>query len=325
MKILISCPQGKVFDMFFNDENIELAERLGQVIWNMSCKNMTPSEAEDAIRDCEIYVTYWGSPRLEGRLLKAAKKLRAVIHLGGAVEQIVSQEVYKRGICVLCGEAFYTTSAAEGILACMLAAMRRIPEYSARVKYKNDWRHSWDTSSSIVGRTVGIINYGNVSARLAELLQPFDVDVLMYDKMGIPPKKLKAQPFKGVTLGELCRRSDIIVVNTASYPNAYHMLDAESLQYVKKGALIIDISTDGVINKNFLFTMLLSGRVSAVLDMYERDMEELERSCLFLNNLTVMPRIAGPTVDIRCIVANRLLCECAEYINEGKQPRHGVR
>ncbi len=324
MKILISCPQGKIFNTFFDDENIEIAEQLGQVVWNMSGENMTEADVKKAIKNCDVYVTYWGSPRIDAELLKEANNLKAVIHLGGSLEQMVSEEVFARGICVLCAEDFYTVSAAEGILTYMLSGMRRIPEYSARVKYKNDWIHSWDTNSGIVGKTVGIVNYGNISERLTKLLIPFDIEILVYDKMGIAPSRLKEGLFERVSLDELCKRSDIVVVNTASYPNSYNMLNTESMQYMKKGALLIDTSIGGVVNKNALLALLLNGRISAVLDMCEQEMDQADRSLMFLNNLTVMPRIAGPASDIRRVAVKHLLRECADFINSGKLPKHSV-
>ncbi len=324
MKILISCPQGKIFDMFFDDENIEIAEQLGQVIWNMSDENMTEADVKRAIKNCDVYVTYWGSPRVDAKLLREADNLKAVIHLGGTLAEIVSEEVFERGICVLCAEELYTASAAEGILTYMLSAMRRIPEYSVRVKCKKDFIHSWDTHSGIVGKTVGIVNYGKVSERLTELLAPFDVEILVYDKMGITPSRLREGRVETASLDELCKRSNIVVVNTASYPDSYNMLNADSMQYMKKGALLVDTSIGGVVNKNDLLTLLLNGRISAVLDMCEQDMDREGRLLMLLNNLTLMPRIAGPATDIYRIAAKQLLRECADFINRGKVPRHSV-
>ncbi len=325
MKILVSCPQGKNFDMFFTRENIALAEELGQAIWNMGTEAMTKKEVKKLIRDCDVYVTYWDSPRLDEDILSAAHELKVLLHLGGSISQMACQKAYERGICVLCGEAYYAASAAEGTLAYILSAVRNIPEHSARIKYKNDWRHSWDKSCGLVGKTVGIVNYGSVSEKLAELLAPFEVKTLIYDKLKAPSMRKRRSLLESVSLDTLCMRSDIIVVYTPNHNQGYNMLSADCLKYIKKGALLVDVSKGGVVNKSALYRLLLNNRISAVLDMYEQDFDKNGRSLLFMNNLTVMPHISGPTADVREVVARQLLKECADYINEGKAPKHRVK
>ncbi len=324
MKILISCPRGRTFDSFFDTANIRLAKQLGQVIWNTGAGNMTVDAVKKAIRDCDVYVTYWGSPRLDSELLQAAGSLKVLLHLGGSASQMLSRDIQDKEICVLSGERYYALSAAEGTLAYILSATRKISEYSNRIKYKNDWLHSWDTNSGIVGKTVGIVNYGSVSECLAELLIPFDAEVLMYDKMGIPDFNEGKQIFQRVTLCELCRRSDIVVVNVPKNNECYNMLDLDCMKHMKNGTLLIDISGGGVVKRNALFAMLLSGKISAVLDMKQQELSKEQSDFLSLNNLTVFPRISCPASDIRRVATRQLLRECADYINCGKEPRHRI-
>ena len=117
MKTFVSVPKGVNFDTFFTKENIALLESFGEVIWNPTEKQMPPEEIADAIGNSDVYITLWGSPRLEDRILKNAPNLKLLTHLAGTVVPFVSDEMWERGIRVISGNDYFAESVAEGTLA----------------------------------------------------------------------------------------------------------------------------------------------------------------------------------------------------------------
>ena len=96
MKAFITLPKNAVFPTFFTDENIALAESLGEVIWNDKTVQLTPDEIAEGIKDSDVYVTGWGSPRLDARILDAAPNLKLLVHLCGTVVPFVSDELWEQ-------------------------------------------------------------------------------------------------------------------------------------------------------------------------------------------------------------------------------------
>ncbi|MBQ8817728.1 MAG: hypothetical protein IJZ83_04060, partial [Clostridia bacterium] len=134
MKSIISLAKGNTFDTFFDKDNIELTNSLGQTLWNTSEKCITAEEVARRIHDCENYVTLWGSPRLDSEILKSAPNLKLLTHLGGTVVPFVSEEMWERGIKVISANDYFAESVAEGTLAYILCALRDIPKYSRDLK-----------------------------------------------------------------------------------------------------------------------------------------------------------------------------------------------
>ena len=110
MKSFISLARGETFDTFFDSSNIELVKSLGETVWNESTHRMTADEVARNISDCENYVTLWGSPALDTRILDKAPKLKLLTHLGGTVVPFVSEEMWERGIKVISANDFFAES-----------------------------------------------------------------------------------------------------------------------------------------------------------------------------------------------------------------------
>ncbi len=138
MKALVAVKRDKTFNTFFSKENIELANELGEIVW-VDTLTATPDELKEKIKDCDAYITCWGSPALTPELLKAAPNLKILTHLGSSVAPVVCDEVYESGVKVISGFDYFSKSTAEGVIAYILAALRDIPFYNDRLKNKKIW------------------------------------------------------------------------------------------------------------------------------------------------------------------------------------------
>ena len=81
MKAIVTIPKNGVFETFFTKENIELANSLGEIIWNDSDKPMSVEEIKEKIVDCDVYIGGWNAPRVDKEILDAAPKLKLHTHL----------------------------------------------------------------------------------------------------------------------------------------------------------------------------------------------------------------------------------------------------
>ena len=312
MKLFVACPRGRTFDSFFDDRNIELAQQLFDVVWNPFDRNMTAEEAASLAVGCDVYMTSWGAPVPDNSFFEAAPHLQVVAHLGAHTEHIETEKLAERGVRILSGEDHYHRSAAEGALAYILSALRCIPDFSFQLKHKGEWKHKWDRGRGLVGKTVGVFNYSRAGSYLTQLLVPFGVKILVYDREKIPKTELRKKQMMQVSGEILFASSDIICVYPPTVGEHYHMIDYDLLSLVKDGALLVDISTGGVIDREALIGILLRRKIFAVLDVYEKEPPDRDDPLILLQNVLPMPHMAGPTPDVRRVVVNDLLTRSAQ-------------
>ena len=131
MKAFITVPQGAAGSDFFDCRTVQYLENVCETVYNPYNRQMTVDEAAEMVGDCDVYVTGWGSPCLEKRILDKAPNIRLLTHVGGSVFGYTSPEMWDRGIRVISGNALMAESGAEGTLAYILAAYRDIPSFSA--------------------------------------------------------------------------------------------------------------------------------------------------------------------------------------------------
>ncbi len=323
--MLISCPQGRTFNSFFTADNIEYAKRIGNIVYNPYARSMSSEETLKLLVDCDTYISYWGAARLTREMINDAQNLKAVIHLGGNPMPFICAEAWKKGICVLSGEKHYAYSSAEGILSYILAALRDIPTFTYKTKYRNEWKHSWDKSRGLYGKTIGLVNYNPIAEALSELLSSFNVRIIVYDENKIPYAKARKNRIFQMNIKDIFSLSDIVCIHSPNTAGSYHTVGFDELSLAKRGALLVDTSIDGVLDYTALSMSLIRGHISAIINASEREYPKLDASLLYMPNVTFMPHMAGITLDMRAVITRELLRECSEYIEDGKYPEHAVK
>ena len=324
MKSFVTLPKNSVFPTFFPDENIALAESLGEVVWNDKEVHLSHDEIAESIKNSDIYVTGWGSPRLDSRILNSAPNLRLLVHLCGTVVPVVSDELWERGIRVISGNDFFAESVAEGTIGYILSALRDIPKYSSRLKNEKKWKTSSDINRGLLGKTVGIVSYGAIARHLVRMLQPFRVKIKIYDIKPLPEEDIRKYNLTFASLEEIFSTCDIVTVHTPLNEHTHHLIGAPLLSLLKDDALFVNTSRGAVVDQKALEEELASGRFRAVLDVYEKEPPEPDCPLFDLPNVMMIAHMAGPTIDLRSYITKELLLESAGYVERGEPLAHEI-
>jgi D-lactate dehydrogenase len=126
---------------------------------------------------------------------------------------------------------------------------------------------------------VGIVGTGKIGSVLASILHGFGCVLLAYD-MAENPECVKLG-VRYVPLDELLHTSDIVSLHLPLNPETHHLMNAERLSNMKRGAMLINTSRGALVDTRALIRALKSGRLGAVgLDVYE------EESHLFFEDLS---------------------------------------
>ncbi len=317
MKALVSIPQGRNFNTFFTPENIRLIESLGEVVLHNSDKKMSESELIQKISDCDVYIALWGSPALTEKVLDNAPKLRLMTVLGSTVAPFVSDAMWERGIRVISGFDYYSESTAEGAIAYMLSALRRIPFYSERLKREGVWSTPEDYTDGLIGKTVGILGYGGVGKHLARMLSAWRVTLKVCDVRDIPTEEKLRYGIEQCSIDQLFSTCDVISVNLPYTQNTHHIINEDLISKTKRGALIVNTARGAVIDEAALIKRLQTGDIRAALDVFEKEPIDQNDPLLSLDNALLTPHQAGVTTNLRATLTRELLLESADFIDRG--------
>lgn len=247
-----------------------------------------------ALADTEVLFTHWGAPLLTEEALRRMPRLRAVIHAAGSIKHHVTESVWERGIAVSSAAAANALPVAEFTLAAILFANKRVLDAARAYTQAREQPAllPYFTGYGNYHRTVGIVGASRIGRRVAELLRPLDLDVLLYDPY-LDRNEARALGVDLVGLDELVRRSHVVTIHAPQLPETRHMFDARRLALLQDGATLINTARGSLVDTDALIERLVSGRVHAVLDVTEPDVPPAESPLYTLPNVLLTPHIAG--------------------------------
>lgn len=122
------------------------------------------------------------------------------------------------------------------------------------------------------GSTVGIVGTGKIGECFVRIMAGFGCRLLAYDPY--PNPAVAALGASYVDLPELLSQSDVVSLHCPLLPSTYHLLDKESLQQLKRGAMVINTSRGGLIDTAAMIDAIKSGQVGYLgIDVYEQEGE----------------------------------------------------
>jgi len=294
MNISVLLPDNDVRKMFIPSNVAKALENLGTVRWNK--KEYEPENMIDLLKDCEVCVTGWGNPRLDETLLANAKSLRLVVHSGGTVAPLVSDYLYDMGAKVVSGNDVFAEGVAEGTMAYILAGLRLIPYYNSMVQAGN-WKTNFCPNYSLLEKKVGLVGFGAIARYLTRMLHAFRTDIRVYD----PYVDADAMKTYGVTKAEsldaLFSECEIISLHLAQQPETYRLINKDLIKRMQDGALFVNTARGSTVDEAALAEELATGRISAILDVFDTEPLPKDSKLRGLDNVILIPHMAGPPSD----------------------------
>lgn len=252
----------------FDLRHIPQAELLAQagfeIILNPHRRRLTEDEAKSLLAD-DVVAMIAGVEPLTGSVLHSAKHLKILARCGIGLDNVDLAVAESCGIRVSNTPDAPTLAVAELTLAHMLNLLRSIPLADRKIR---DAKWSPLMGSLLAGKTVGIIGFGRIGKKVAELVTAFGASVLAYDLVHIPP----LQNVKGTDLNRLLGESDIVSLHVPYTPQTHHLIGAEQICRMKPSAYLVNISRGGLVDETALYDALVENRLAgAGLDAFEQE------------------------------------------------------
>ena len=174
------------------------------------------------------------------------------------------------GITVVRVPAYSPHSVAEHAVALLMALTRRIPQAYMRTRTGNFTLNGL-TGRDLNGLTAGILGTGRIGRIMAEILSGFGMNIEAYDVY--PDNDWAAKHgFKYVQLTRIFADSDVLSLHCPLTEETKHIVNTQSLQLMKRDAVIINTGRGALIDSAALVHALKKQTIGgAALDVYEEE------------------------------------------------------
>jgi glycerate dehydrogenase len=232
------------------------------------------------------------------------------------------QAAAERNIVVTNIPAYSTNSVAQLVFSHILNVANRVELHANSVRNR-DWISSADFSYSkspqieLTGKTLGIVGFGRIGRKVAEIGLAFDMKVIFQnrsEKTGLPSGIIQKN------LDEVFAESDFVSLNCPLTADNHEFVNRYLLKTMKPTAVLINTGRGGLINEQDLADALNAGQLSAAcLDVLSTEPPLPDNPLISLQNCFITPHIAWATFEARQRLLNITIDNLKGFITGNPQ------
>ncbi|MBL6784896.1 MAG: D-2-hydroxyacid dehydrogenase [Rickettsiales bacterium] len=272
--------------------------------------------------DAEIIVT--NKVGFDKNLINQLPKLKMISLFATGYDVIDIKTCKDNNIAVANVADYSSYSVVQTITAHILNLTQKIHHHNEFVKQGN-WSKSeifscWQGKlHELSGQKFGIIGFGNIGRKLAEVMKAFGLEVIINTKN---PDKYLNYDFKFVDFDELISTSDIISLNLPASQDTKNLINKNVINKMKKSAILVNCSRGKLINETELAECLLNEDIAfACLDVLEQEPPRTDNPLIKLKNCQISPHIAWATIEARKKIISETALNIKAFINGNSRNR----
>ena len=209
---------------------------------------------------------------LDKNFLTKASHLKFIARVGAGMENIDIETAEKFGIKLINSPEGNRDSVAEHVVGMLLILMNRLFIASNEVK-NGIWKREENRGDELLGKTFGIIGYGNMGKATAKRLSGFGVEVIFHDILPNLSDEFATQ----VSLEELQKRADVLSLHIPLTEETHYLVDEEFISKMDKNFYFINTARGKNLKTKALVEAIESGKVlGACLDVLEYEKSSFE-------------------------------------------------
>jgi glyoxylate reductase len=216
----------------------------------------------------------------------------------------------ERGAAVTNTPGVLDAAVADMTLALILGCRRHLVE-SDRFVREQRWQRGWARPEllgrDLAGSTLGLVGMGRIGSEVARRAEAFGMRVTYHRRSD------------GIPLDELLGSSDVVSLHVPLSAETRGLLSRERLALIQAGATLINTARGAIVDEEALVDALVSGRISAGLDVFADEPRVPER-LLGLPNVVLTPHIASATVETRAAMTRVLVDNVLAFLRDEPLP-----
>lgn len=254
--------------------------------------------------------------------MELPQSVLAVARAGAGVNNIPLQKYAEKGVVVFNTPGANANAVKELTVAGLLLTSRDIvgginwvkenaadPDIATAVEANK----SKFAGTEIEGKTLGVIGLGIIGVMVANAAKDLGMKVMGYDPfLSISNAMRLEKDFKYVAkLDEIFANCDYISIHVPLNPNTKGMINAESFNAMKDGAIVLNFARDTLVDEKALGEALASGKVAKYITDFPN------ATVMQFNNVIAVPHLGASTEEAEDCAATMAINELDEFINNG--------
>ena len=305
MKILISDKMSNKVEDVLKSKQINFDIKTG----------MSPEELKEVI-DQYDGILIRSATKLTSDILADCKNLKVIGRAGVGVDNVDLDQATKNKILVMNTPLGNLEATAELSVGLMFSLMRNI-HLANDSTHQGKWEKPKFIGTELKGKTLGIVGYGNIGQRVAEICSTIGMNIITNSKSA-SDEDLSRFKAKKVSTEQLIKDADIVSIHTKLNDETKYMFNKETLSTMKPTSVIINCARGGLINeadlKDALNNEVIAG---AAIDVYEN--EPATDNVMFgAKNLLLTPHLGASSKEAQSNVAIDVANQVADFLIDNK-------
>jgi glyoxylate reductase len=261
-----------------------------------------------------------GAPYMMGNdILDAAPHLRVIANHGVGFDNVVVDELNKRGIVCCNTPGVLNGAVADLTLGLMVGLARRMIDHNSFVG-AGQWGNSTPAGLGfdLAGKTLGLVGFGRIGRTVAKRARGFDMNIVFHDQFTDPGED---DDCKYLPLDDLLAQSDFVSMHTNLSPETTHLISTRELGIMKDSAFLINTARGPVVDTEALAVALNNDVIAgAGLDVIEAEPPVGNEAILSAKNTILLPHVGSATVETRQAMLQMALDNLLAVLG-GNEPR----
>ena len=271
-----------------------ILEPYGQV----TVYDRTESQQQSIQRIGDSQIVLVNKTPLPASVIEACPSIRMIGILATGYNIVDVECARRHGIPVCNVPCYSTDSVAQFSIALLLEICHHIGRHDVLV-HQGAWTSCqdfclWTTPQiELAGKTMGIIGYGRIGQKTAEIARALGMAVLAYSRTPKPEGTF-------VDLDTLLAQSDVISLHCPLFPQTRELINRERIAKMKDGAILINTARGGLLEEQAVADALAEGKLRAVgLDVATVEPIQKDNPLLSAPNCVITPHMAWTPIEAR--------------------------
>lgn len=276
-----------------DDIGISILKKAGLVV--VYKPDIEFNELLASVNDCDVIVVR-SRTKITKMVIDAASNVKIIARVGVGLDNIDTGYAESKGIKVLNAAEAAMNAVSELVIGHMIALSRNIPKASDGIK-SGRWLKKELVGVELRGKYLGIIGVGNIGRNLGRMAKCLRMNLIGYDIIPINQDYVREVGMIKTDLKTLLENSDFVTCHVPLTDKTRHLINSETLSYMKPNAFLINTSRGEIIDEESLFSALNEKRIAgAALDVFEVE-PPTNTKLLQLPNIICSPHIAAQTKE----------------------------
>jgi D-3-phosphoglycerate dehydrogenase len=235
-------------------------ETLEDIARFVALRTKSPEEFLPEAADCDALLNTYAGP-ITADAMSRMPRCKIIARYGIGVDTIDVDAATRAGIIVTNNPTYCIEEVAEHTMALLLACARKVPLYDRLVRAGR-----WEVPPGkpmfrLVGRTLGLVGFGNIARAVAARAGAFGMRVLFYDPF-VPEGQFAVPAEKRSELADLLREADFVSVHPLLSAATRGMIGDETFAHMKPTAFLVNCARGPIVDTSALIRALDAGRIA---------------------------------------------------------------